>query len=190
MPGRCSSWTAALPDEVWRALLDAGNVAVLPYVHEELGGWLTKYADDIAALAISAPDPAIQLVDLSTWVPEEQHAFIYYVQLLSFRKSLYKLLEYKTESALGRDLTEADVLAAKRAALRDFGERAVVLARKAARGDRQAFTFYTDEAVVTYAFGWAIRQQQPVVVLTRDEDLFEQFYKLQWLLDTQYRGFF
>lgn len=33
-----------------------------------------------------------------------------------------------------------------------------------------------------------IETGREVVILTKDEDIQEQFYKLQWLLDTHYRG--
>jgi hypothetical protein len=49
-------------------------------------------------------------------------------------------------------------------------------------------TAYTDEALVVLAAMHAIQTGQQTVILTRDEDVMEQFYKLRWFLDTHYRG--
>ncbi|HUL84615.1 MAG TPA: hypothetical protein VLX89_03750, partial [Actinomycetota bacterium] len=45
-----------------------------------------------------------------------------------------------------------------------------------------------DEEVVVEAIRHSIVSGQPVIVLTKDADLQEQFYKAIWLLDTHYRG--
>jgi hypothetical protein len=175
--------------EIWRTLLHVPRrIALLPHVEEELRGWVVSHASHPAARAVAARDSPLERVDFGTWDEDEIRAFTYYVQLLGLRKSLYKLVAYRRESELGRDLTEQEILQAKRQTLGDFGERAVVLTRKASGGDPSSLTFYTDEAVTTLAFFISIRTGRPAIVLTRDQDILEQFYKLQWLLDTQYRG--
>jgi len=60
----------------------------------------------------------------------------------------------------------------------------------ASKGDRDASsrTYYTDEALVYLATMTAITTGSEVVILTKDEDIQEQFYKLLWLMDTHYRG--
>ena len=42
----------------------------------------------------------------------------------------------------------------------------------------------TDEWLVCLAFTTAITTGREVVILTKDADILEQSYKLQWLLDT------
>jgi hypothetical protein len=46
----------------------------------------------------------------------------------------------------------------------------------------------TDESLVYFAAAHAISTGRPTVVLTKDQDVLEQFYKLWWFLDTHYRG--
>lgn len=175
--------------EIWRTLLEGpGRVVLLPHVEEEVGGWLTSHASHPAAEAVAAAESPFERIDFGTWGEDEIRAFTYYVQLLAFRKSLYKLMAYRRESELGRELTEREILQANSESLEHFGHRAVVLTRKATGGDPSTLTFYTDESVTTLAFFISIRSGRPAIILTRDQDLLEQFYKLQWLLDTQYRG--
>jgi hypothetical protein len=68
-----------------------------------------------------------------------------------------------------------------------FGPRGQLIAAKA-RG-KQGITRSTDEEVVYVAIAHALRSGQPTAILTKDEDIQEQFYKLVWLIDTHYRGF-
>lgn len=81
-----------------------------PEVHEELGGWLATRPEHIAALAVSRRDDALHFPEFGEWPADERHAFIYYVQLLSFRKSLYTLAQYAAERELGRRLTDRESL--------------------------------------------------------------------------------
>jgi hypothetical protein len=48
--------------------------------------------------------------------------------------------------------------------------------------------FFTDEMLVYTAVATGLRSGRPTYILTKDEDLQEQFYKLTWLLDTHYRS--
>jgi hypothetical protein len=86
------------------------------------------------------------------------------------------------------DATDAAETAVLRAtAQRLFGERGFLLANKgdAARGKANRFT---DELLVYGAVAHSILSGEPVILLTKDEDLVEQTYKLTWLLDTHYRS--
>ncbi len=46
----------------------------------------------------------------------------------------------------------------------------------------------TDESLVFETVANGIRSGRPSLLLTRDRDLLEQFYKLCWLIDTHYRA--
>jgi hypothetical protein len=70
---------------------------------------------------------------------------------------------------------------------RRFGERAALIAKKA-KGSARSRTFYTDESLVYQATSSAIYTGRHTVILTKDEDVQEQFYKLIFFLNTQYRG--
>jgi hypothetical protein len=69
-----------------------------------------------------------------------------------------------------------------------MGPRAYHLAKKGYE-ERQAQPRFTDEVLVCLAFVNAILTGRETVILTKDYDLLEQFYKLQWLLDTHYRAY-
>jgi hypothetical protein len=46
----------------------------------------------------------------------------------------------------------------------------------------------TDESLVYLAAAHALETGRPTVILTKDQDVLEQFYKLWWFLDTHYRA--
>jgi hypothetical protein len=48
--------------------------------------------------------------------------------------------------------------------------------------------FFADEILVYLAMETGIKTGREVMILSKDEDVLEQFYKLQWLLDTHYRS--
>ena len=56
--------------------------------------------------------------------------------------------------------------------------------RKSTPDDKWA----TDESLVVLAALHALKTGQPTVVLTRDQDVLEQFYKLWWFLENHYRA--
>jgi hypothetical protein len=55
---------------------------------------------------------------------------------------------------------------------------------------RRQIMSYTDETIVAAAFIMAIRRRRTTAILTRDQDILDQLYKMQWLLDTHCRGMF
>jgi len=177
-----------LDDRIWRALLSrAGDVAVLPQVRTELAGWQGAHASHPAARAL-AEDTLFETSDPATWDLPLGTALAYYVGLLGLRKRLYRLTTLQLEAELGRAPRSEEVKRAKQRVLHDLGDRGVLFARKGAKADASDATFHTDELVTATAFVSAICERRPTVILTRDEDIIDQFYKLQWLLDTHYRG--
>ena len=91
------------------------------------------------------------------------------------------------EAEHGRAPDEQELAALKREIHSAYGPRGYLLANKGANAPRSP-SFYTDEVLVYLAVRTGITTGRPVVILTKDEDVQEQFYKLLWLLDTQYRG--
>lgn len=165
-----------------------GRVAIIPHVNDELRGWLGTHSEYYAAGALRDNHAGFRRIDLDAWSRDDVRALKYYVQLLATRKSLYRIDEYRQEDRHGRPLTPGELLQGKRTLLQTHGDRAIVLAKKGSKGDPSNPLFYTDETVVAAAVFFAIRRNTPTVILTRDEDLLEQFYKLQWLIYTHYRG--
>lgn len=62
-----------------------------------------------------------------------------------------------------------------------------MLAKKGAE-TKNPDNLLTDETLVYLAMRHGIKTGREVVILSKDEDILEQFYKLQWLLDTHYRA--
>lgn len=113
-----------------------------------------------------------------------RRALVYHVQLLSLRSRAFDAADDVFRANIGRAPRDARELQAFKH--RWLGERGYLLAKKGAAS--QTPRRRTDEVVVCAAVITAIRTGQPTFILTKDEDLAEHFYKILWLLDTQYRG--
>jgi hypothetical protein len=173
---------------VWDALLGgAGSMVIVPPVRLELEPWIAAHPSHVAAKAVTEASPAIQFFTYDQLEEWEINAATYYTNLLSMRKRLVRVEELKFEDAHGRKPNEAELVRLKQDLHRVVGPRGYLLARKGAEKPSGP-TFYTDELLVCLAMMTAITAGREVVILTKDEDIQEQFYKLQWLLDTHYRG--
>jgi len=117
-----------------------------------------------------------------------QDSMMYYVNLLSIRRQLlaFDIEVFKNEN--NRHPTADELRRIKVELSENVGPRAYHLAKKGF-DERQAQPRYTDEVLICTAFINAILTGRETVILTKDYDLLEQFYKLQWLLDTHYRAF-
>ncbi len=175
-------------ERLWEALLNRpGKVVIIPHVYDELGPWLATNPTHTAARAIIQKQPAIRFFDLPSDDERTKTAYIYYVNLLAMRKRLFDVERWRFKSAHGRLPDEREMEAIKRSVHTMVGPRGYLIARKG-DGDASPRTYYTDEALVYLAVMTAITTGNEVVILTKDEDVQEQFYKLLWLMDTHYRG--
>lgn len=173
---------------LWDVLLaKKGRMVLIPHVLEELQPWLATNSGHVAAQAISRNDPNIDFFSLADISEQEVATFAYYVNLLGFRKRLLPLRIIRFKAVHGREPDEHEVAALKREIHASYGPRGYLLANKGSSAPTSQ-TFYTDEALVYLAVSTGISTGRPVIILTKDEDVQEQFYKLFWLLDTQYRG--
>lgn len=115
---------------------------------------------------------------------ELQYAADWYVNLMGMRKDMRSSL--RCELSEGRASTpsndEVNDILRKR-----FGARALRLAISG-DGGKIAAHRYHDEAIVTIAIIHALVTGQNTIVLTRDENVLEQFRKTCWLIDTHYRS--
>jgi hypothetical protein len=156
-------------DRIWSALLSSPGKCVLTYeVVQELQAWLRSHDAHPGAKALANGHEGFRILEEGADDAVYANSFAYYVNLLSIRKRLPKL--YGAEEIQRR-----------------FGERAALIAKKA-KGSTHSRTFYTDESLVYQAVSSAILTGRHTVVLSKDEDIQEQFYKLIFLLDTHYRG--
>lgn len=107
----------------------------------------------------------------------------YYLSLLRARRRVLEPLIAHHVSETGKAPEPTDMIRMRMEVQRELGNRAVKLERKA--GDTSVFT---DEHLVVVAIEHALRTGEPTIILTRDWDVEEQFFKLLWLLDTHYRA--
>jgi len=176
------------PLGVWDALLSRPRgITIIPAVRDELEPWLQANPGHPATHAIRLRDVAADVRDFDSRSPEEARLFQYYGNLLGVRKKLLRILRWQFEEKNGRPPNEGEVESLKRAAHEALGPRGYMLIKKgeAATGSSN---FLTDEMLVVSAVIAGIRTGKPVFILTKDEDVLEQFYQMNWLLETHYRG--
>jgi len=125
-------------------------------------------------------------VILRPWDLEDYEgvAYLYYVYLLQMRRNAFMAFREKLRRSMGGEPSMGDVSSAVQRALGERGLALVRKNRKSTLGDKWA----TDESLVVLAALHALKTGQPTVVLTRDQDVLEQFYKLWWFLDGHYRA--
>jgi hypothetical protein len=174
---------------IWNALF-IRRIGLVPPVLHELASWLASptnnifVRDRVVKMLNHEPGPPFELVQFDSNDPIIRTSIEYYVNLLGIRKRLFGLLEYQFEQTHGRPPSPAEV---ESLAKRFFGERGYQRGKKGREGEKAGQPF-ADEVLVVTAFLQALAFGQEVLILTRDSDLQEQFYKMQWLLDTHYRS--
>ncbi len=173
---------------LWEALLNReGKMVIVPPVRKELEPWLWLHVSHIAGRAILNEESSVRFLGLDADDEREQAAFEYYVNLLGLRKRLVALELARFEEQYGRMPSDRELRDLMQGLHDKLGSRGYLLAKKGATPERSP-TFFTDEILVYLAIKTGIEIGCEVVILSKDEDILEQFYKLQWLLDTHYRS--
>jgi hypothetical protein len=185
--------TSVVHDQVdpkfFSALLNRPAKTMLtPRVAMELEPWLARRRQHAIAKAMDSGHEAIAPLGVEEWGDAQRNAYVHYVNLLSYRKKLYSLVEYQFERDHGRPPGPQDEDEVRAKLQRDYGDRAYLLAKKGRAGSGKTPTYYTDEEVVYAAVASALRSGRETVILTRDEDLLDQFYRLMYLIDSHYRS--
>jgi hypothetical protein len=162
-------------------------MTIIPSVKRELEPWARAHPEHAAAQALLLNDVAIECPDYDARNPEETTVFQYYVSLLGFRKRMLSLAISRFIGQQGREPNAAELAGLKKDVHLGYGPRGYLLAKKGEE-TKAPENFLTDEKLVYTAVASALRSGDPVHILTKDEDIQEQFYKLIWLLDTHYRG--
>lgn len=177
-------WDLSLGSDLWPALLGRERgVYVVPGVRIELEPWRKRNPSFIGSKAAEEKRAPLELLDLPPEGPE-RNALIYYTSLLLQRRHAFRYYGANFERIEGRVPTPAEVVAGVQ---KLFGERALLLAHK--NGARVvADPLGTDEYLVCAAAIHGLKTGESTVVLTKDQDVLEQFYKLWWFLDTHYRS--
>ena len=101
--------------------------------------------------------------------------------LLSVRRRATELARSEFQREHGRDPAPDEERRLLDRVQRRLGERGRLLATKPVGN-------YTDEALVYLAIEHALTTGRQTLIMTRDADVEEQFFKLVWLIDTHYRA--
>ena len=173
------------PSLLWEALGDSGRLHLTSRVRQELEPWLGRRADPLVRDLVRSVE-SNSAEDART-AREHPIALSYYLSLLMMRRRLFTLERLRLADELGREPADDEVRA--RVPSRT-GERGYLIGNKGDKEQRgkEHDLQPTDEEVVVRAVAHSITTGQPSVILTKDHDLPEQFYKLIWLVDTHYRA--
>ena len=183
-----SLFHSSTDDRLWEALLnEEGKMVIIPPVRQELDPWLVTNESHAAARAVLDQESSVSFLGLEPGNEREHTAFEYYVNLLGIRKRLATLEQAKFEEKHGRPPREKELRSLMQGLHEKLGPRGYLLAKKGVEKEESS-NFYTDESLVYLAMKTGFETGREVVILTKDEDIQEQFYKLQWLLDTHYRS--
>jgi len=174
---------------IYEALLSRkGRAGVIGRVHDELKPWMAAHPSHVFTQAVQARSEAILFTDIDTTNSEKVATAEYYLNLLYLRKKLIRLAAGRFEHEHRRAPNEVE-LKVIRDRLHNFevGPRGYALAKKGEAESASANRF-TDETLVVTAVTSSLYESRETVILTKDQDVLEQFYKMQYLLDTHYRG--
>jgi hypothetical protein len=177
-------WDPKLDDQLWPALLNRERgVYVAALVRLELEEWRKRNTHLLSSIALTENRAPLVLLGL----PEDEidrTAYVYYTSLLYERRSALTRYTSRFEAIYGRSPTHAEALEGVQ---RLYGQRGLALVHKhgeSANSDPWA----TDEGLVFSAAAHCLASGEPTIILTQDQDVFDQFYKLWWFLDTHYRA--
>jgi hypothetical protein len=170
------------PPEFWDALNDPARLVLTAGVRRELRPWMERGPHHPVVPLLRRKQDAPQ--DSTVVQLRESDAFAYYWTLLAARRQAFNLYARALAEELGRDPSKSEV---RRRVQQAVGERGYLLGKKGLT-PRPGSPAGADDEVVSLATMFALTTGRPTMILTKDEDLQEQFYKLIWLLDTHYRA--
>lgn len=186
-----SMFLAHTDQVVWEALFGTKRVKLVEPVIDETSTWLNdpcphanKLARDVL-IAAKADHSNAPVKSLQVWNdPIATYLVNYYSRLVGVRKRLMDLGRGCLKESLGRDPTNAELA---NWAKDTYGERSQMIALS---GNQPKIPGHrlNDEVLVICAAINAIMRGNETAIITRDEDVYEQFYKTVWMLDTQYRA--
>lgn len=159
-----------------------GRVHITVPVRTELDRYLETRDSHPLARAFQAGDPAIVAHPIPGPLEPGRLALEFYVALLIRRRVVaddvrLELAQQRDGQPEDQDDREVFALVQQR-----YGDRGRLLAEKGFN------PLATDEILVYQAVEHAIQTGQRTVILTKDADLEEQFYKLTWTLTSHYKA--
>jgi hypothetical protein len=183
-------YLAETDQRIWDALLRNKQLRMIGPVATEIAPWLNDPRGinvgmhQVVKDAHDLRSDAVTKFELPADRPEIIFAAEWYINLLGTRKLVRPMVRDRRLEGLAFGPDDCEVNNAIR---KTFGERSE---RLAIRGDKAKVGKHRfhDEGIVILAILHALATGQHTVLLTRDEDVFEQFRKACWLLDTHYRA--
>ena len=177
-----------MPPDLYMSLVDSrAELRLTPRIEQELKPWLDRRPSHPISDALSGG--RLTLETAADWSDAEQQAFIHYTNILGFRKRLMGWGELEFEKRYRRKPAHSDSTVVRSIVQQTVRERGFMFAKKGAieRAKRGRLSFADEELVYT-AVAYALRTGRQTIILTKDEDLIDQFYRLLYLIDTHYRS--
>jgi hypothetical protein len=171
--------SAPLDDVAWHALL-LHHVAIAPLIRTELGAWLSSGRNAMMAQAVNSKHAHISYPEIDSIVVN--NSYEYYINILGFRKYWGAIAQKSLTDRLGRSPTQEEFASYCKKLTKDRGYD---IAAKA-KDNLGKSNFLADEQLVVMAVLTAIITGRETVILTRDRDVFDQFYKLIYIIDINY----
>ncbi|HEY4450549.1 MAG TPA: hypothetical protein VGN13_03005 [Solirubrobacteraceae bacterium] len=176
-----------IADDVDAAIVEAllavpGRMVLTPLVMQEMQPWLMRHPEHPLSKAMKSGQ-----AQPGEWRPPEKgerghDAYEYYLALLVIRRNSITAAELAFHKEHGREPDETERETIRTEVQREVSPRGFMLAKKGSSN------LPTDEALVYLAVHHALTTGRPTQILTADADVEEQFVKLVWLVNTQYRG--
>lgn len=184
----CFITSEEIPTRFWESIYRL-KVCIVPLIEYELQDWLNSpncnsYIRDTFLAAKSSDDARLSFLDALDLKSLLGAGAMHYVTLLALRKQVYLMVRKSIVQKLGREPSKEELQSHVQKYVSDRG---MTLAKKGIL-DSQKRNFMADESLLVRGFLYALETGNDVTILTRDRDLLEQFYKLQYLLDTHYRS--
>ena len=181
-------------EPLWRGIQHATSgqrscYITAPVLHE-LKEWLgdpyrrQAFAGELRSAL--AANTWLHTIGVDNFDEQNQAAMWYYTQLLWARRKVALPTEDGRSSLDGQPYDRKTILSQVE---RAYGLRAMRIAKKGLQESRNGIAApANDELHVLLGFMLAIKIGRPIAFVTTDFDIYEQFYKLQYLLDTHYRS--
>lgn len=177
-----SAFDDSAPNELWEVLLgELGRLVLTERVRAELLPWLEKRPDHPVARALREHHSGLSERPEPRPGQLGRRAFDYYVFLLMMRRRAIDIARQHFRREHGRDPEPGEERRLAEEVQRRLGERGRLLATKPVGN-------LADETLVYLAVDHALSTGRQTLILTRDADVEEQFFKLLWLIDTHYRA--
>ncbi|WP_165076108.1 hypothetical protein [Paludisphaera rhizosphaerae] len=175
--------TTQIDERVWDAILRR-KVVITPQIWGELGPWLespkaNKQLRDLIRDSRAGRTANIEHLSIDKTLID--HAYDYYLALLSSRKKLWREVADDFGAAKGREPTEEELLRRLQTRAGDYFDIA-----KKGWEDREKPNLFADEELVVSAVLTAVLRGVEVVILTRDNDIQRQLTEMFGTLSGHY----